>query len=326
MGEAIPELQQRVDAVRVWRWDIGTMSFQYQIGVVTDVGKVRTINEDCFSVDPEAGLFLVADGVGGHNAGDVASTMAIEIITNHVHDEKKPLMGTYREEFAPATNRTMSAIRLANATIHEAGQRHAAHQGMATTIASVCIMGQVMALASVGDSRIYRMRGQCLERLTVDHSLLAEHIEDGLVMAEDGAGLAYQHALTRALGAEETIQVDVDETVVLTRDWILLCTDGLTNMVEEDEMARIILGLEDDPQQACEALVETANNRGGTDNITVVLIHCEPGTRWGSLVEKALWSIMSGVRKVSRRLAGLSRGAKARAQSRSGKAQGETGV
>jgi serine/threonine protein phosphatase PrpC len=295
-----------VDAVRASRWDAGTMSFQYTIGAVTDVGKVRTINEDCFSIDPDGGLFLVADGVGGHHAGDVASTMAIEIITNHVHDEKKPLMGTYSEEFTPATNRTMSGIRLANSAIYGAGHKHAAHQGMATTIAVVRFMGNVMALASVGDSRIYRMRGRSLQCLTVDHSLMAEQVQHGFVTGEEMAGSAYQHALTRALGAEETIQIDVDEAVVLDGDWILLCTDGLTTMVEEDDIARVILGSADDPQKACEALVETANNRGGTDNITVVLIHCKKGNRWSSLVEKAVWSIMNGVRKVYRSMPGLS--------------------
>jgi serine/threonine protein phosphatase PrpC len=276
------------------------MSFHLTIGAVTDVGKVRTINEDCWSIDQDAGLFIVADGVGGQNAGDIASTMAIEIITHHVHDDKEPLTGEYREELSQATNRMLSGIRLANGAIYEAGQANPEQRGMATTVSSAYINGDVMALASVGDSRIYRIRGECLQPLTVDHSLVAEQLQHGLITGQEAAGSIYKHAITRALGVEETILIDTDEEVLLDRDRILLCTDGLTNMVTEEEIARIILGLEDDPQMACEALVDTANNKGGRDNITVILVHCEKGEQRIRRLERAVLAFIGGLRKVSR--------------------------
>jgi protein phosphatase len=200
----------------------------------------------------------------------------------------------------------LHGIRLANAAVYEAGQRHAAHHGMATTLASVYINGDVMSLAHVGDSRIYRLRGACLQRLTVDHSLAEEQRRYGLVT--DVAQLAYKNAITRALGAEERILIDADEGVVLDGDKILLCTDGLTKMVEEEDVVRIILGAEDDPQKACEALVDTANNQGGTDNITVILVQCEKSPRQVGLGAKVVLFILERWRKIYSGLADYFRG------------------
>jgi PPM family protein phosphatase len=272
------------------------MSFHFKVGVVTDVGKRRTNNEDCFAVDQDVGLFMVADGVGGHKAGSVASTMAVEIIKNSIQDHKEPLLGEYNEEFSQHTNRMLHGIRLANSAVYEAGQRHAEHHSMATTLASVYINGDVMALAHVGDSRIYRLRGACLQRLTVDHSLAEEQRLYGLVT--EVAESAYKNAITRALGAEERILIDADEGVVLDGDKILLCTDGLTKMVDEEDVVRIILGAEDDPQEACKALVDTANDQGGTDNITVILVQCEKSPRQVGLCTKVILSILEGWRKI----------------------------
>lgn len=278
------------------RWGCTAMSFHFKIGVLTDVGRRRANNEDCFAVDQDLGLFMVADGVGGQKAGNVASTMVIEIIKNSIHDPKEPCLGEYSEEFSQHTNRMLHSIRLANSAAYEAGQRNAEYRGMATTLASVYVNGDVMALAHVGDSRIYRLRGACLQRLTVDHSLAEEQRRHGLVT--EAAGSAYKNAVTRALGAEERILIDADEEVLLDRDRILLCTDGLTNMVGEEDIVRIILGAEDDPQKACEALVDTANDKGGTDNITVILVQCEKGERQVSLLAKVVLSIIGGWRKI----------------------------
>jgi protein phosphatase len=284
------------------------MSFHFKVGVVTDTGKRRTNNEDCFAVDQDLGLFMVADGVGGHKGGKVASTMAIEIIKNSLDGPKEPLLGEYNEEFAQHTNRMLHGIRLANSAVYEAGQRHTEHHGMATTLASVYINGDVMALAHVGDSRIYRLRGACLQRLTVDHSLAEEQRQHGLVT--EAATSVYKNAITRALGAEELVLIDADEGVVFDGDMILLCTDGLTKMVGEEDVVRIILGAEDDPQQACKALVDTANNQGGTDNITVILVQCEKSPRQVGLYTKAILSILAGWQKLYRRMAKCFRGKK----------------
>jgi len=161
------------------------MGFHLKIGAMTDVGRVRAINEDHFSVEGELGLFMVADGLGGQNAGEVASKMAIDIIRGHVNNNKVPLVGEYEEEFTPETNKVLSGIRLANSAIYDAGQRNSEQRGMGTTISTVRINGDVMALAHVGDSRIYRIREGRLDRLTVDHSLVEEQLKRGIITEEE---------------------------------------------------------------------------------------------------------------------------------------------
>ena len=254
------------------------MGFNFTIGAATDVGQVRTLNEDRFTVDLDLGLFVVADGVGGQNAGEVASNMAIEIISSHVNGaqncEPEQHPEQHKGEFSQQTNQILNGIRMANIAIYEKGLHNSQQRGMATTVSSVRIHGNIMTLAHVGDSRIYRVRGGCLERLTIDHSLLEEQLKHGISFEEANSSI-YKNALLRALGAEETIQIDADEDVLLDRDWLLLCTDGLSNMVDEEEIARVVCSSENDPQGACKKLVELANQNGGKDNITVVLVYCQ---------------------------------------------------
>ena len=275
------------------------MSFHFKIGAMTDVGKVRALNEDNFSVVEDLGLFMVADGLGGQNAGEVASKMAVDNIQSHLNYKENPLVGEYKEEFSKDTNRMLSGISLTNSAIYEAGQRNSEQQGMGTTISSVFINGDVMSLAHVGDSRIYRIRGERLEQLTTDHSLVEEQLRRGLITEAEAAESKHKNVITRALGAEETIEIDADEEVLLDRDKILLCTDGLTDMVEDEEILRMILRNGNDPQKACEELVDVANGKGGIDNITVVLVYCEKGKGEASLLERILLSITGGVRKAS---------------------------
>ena len=280
------------------------MGFHFTIGAATDTGMVRNINEDCFTVDLDLGLFVVADGVGGQNAGEVATNMAIEIIKRHIV-EHDALNEPYHDEFSHETNKMLNGIRMANSAIYESGQQNIEQRGMATTISSVHVNGDVMALAHVGDSRIYRIRGDCLEQLTKDHTLIEEQLKYGIISIEEAKNSAYKNALLKALGAEETIQIDADEDVLLDHDWLLLCTDGLSNMIEEDEITRIIRSSESNPQRACEKLVEVANRNGGTDNITVVLVHCmktkQGFWQWG----KALFLIPARVKMFRAKLARL---------------------
>ena len=273
-----------------------TTQFRFRLGTATDVGKVRILNEDYFTVDPDVGLFIVADGVGGQNAGEVASQMAVEIGQNYVMSPQVPVTSVYSDVLPPAANRMVSGIQFANAKIYEASQRRLDQLGMATTIASVYIHGHIMALAHVGDSRIYRMRGEDLQCLTVDHSLIAAQLQHGLITELEVAASTYKHVITRALGAQETVCIDANEDVVLDHDRILLCTDGLTNMVKEENIAQIILDSKNDPQKACEALVNRANANGGRDNITVILIHCEKGQRHLNWLLPAAGSFLAGMR------------------------------
>jgi serine/threonine protein phosphatase PrpC len=303
--------------------DFETMGFHFKIGTMTDVGKVRAINEDYFTAVRDLGLFIVADGLGGQNAGEVASKMAIEIVRSHLNNNEGPLVGSYQEEFSHDTNRMLSGIRLANSAIYEAGQKNPEHQGMGTTISSIRIKGDVMGLAHVGDSRIYRIRGGRLERLTVDHSLVEEQLKRGLITEEQAAQSKHRNVITRALGVEETIAVDGDEIVLFDRDNILLCTDGLTDMVGEEDIERIITRNGDDPQRACEELVNTANDRGGVDNITVILVHCLKDEGRAGLLERAFLSIIAGLRKAYGRIPGFLGGEKGEARPNSAGAKGE---
>ena len=277
------------------------MGFNFTIGAATDVGKVRSINEDCFTVDLDLGLFVVADGVGGENAGEVASNMAVQIVTKHINGGHKNEHDLLKEEFSLETNQILCGIHRANSAIYEKGQENSQQRGMATTISSIRIHGNVMTLAHVGDSRIYRVRAGYLERLTMDHSLLEEQLKQGISFEEANKSI-YKNALLRALGAEETIQIDADEDVLMDRDCLLLCTDGLSNMVDEEEIARVICNSTNDPQSACTQLVELANRNGGKDNITVILIHCKKtGGRLGQLIY-VLGSIPRGVLNIAKKL------------------------
>jgi serine/threonine protein phosphatase PrpC len=302
------------------------MGFHFKIGAMTDVGKVRAINEDHFSVEQDLGLFMVADGLGGQNAGEVASKMAIEIVKGHLDSNKGPLVGEYKEEFSRDTNRMLSGIRLANSAIYESGQNNSEQQGMGTTISSVHITGDVLSLAHVGDSRIYRIRGDRVERLTADHSLVQEELKLGLITEEEAAQSKHKNVITRALGAEEAIVIDADEQVLFDRDKILLCTDGLTDMVGEENIEGIILRNGDDPQKACEELVDTANEKGGIDNITVILVHCERDERRVGLLERTFLSIIGGLKKASGRIRGFFRGGRGEKHSSSGGTEGEAAL
>ncbi len=283
------------------------MGFHFKIGTMTDVGKIRAINEDHFFAGENMGLFMVADGLGGQNAGEIASKMAIEIIKSHLNNKRDLLLADYNEDFSQDTNRMLSGIRLANSAIYEAGQRNSEQRGMGTTISSLCINGNMMSLAHVGDSRIYRIRGGRLEQLTTDHSLVQEQLKRGFITEEEAAESNYKNVITRALGAEETILIDADEEVLFDRDKILLCTDGLTDMVSEEDIVRIILRCGDDPQMACKKLVDSANEKGGIDNITVILLYCEKDEGEAGLLERAFLSITGGVRKACCRIPGFLR-------------------
>ncbi len=299
------------------------MGFHFNIGAMTDVGKVRAINEDNFTARENLGLFMVADGLGGQNAGEVASKMAIETIESHLNDEKNPLVGEYKEEFSRDTNRMLSGIRLTNSAIYEAGQRNSKQLGMGTTISSVFINGDVMSLAHVGDSRIYRIRGERLERLTTDHSVVEEQLKRGVITEVEAAESKYKNVITRALGAEETIEIDADEEVLLDRDKILLCTDGLTDMVGDEEILRMIIRNGDDPQKACEELVDVANVKGGMDNITAILLYCERDEQKTDLLERIFLSVSGGLRKASDAIQEFYKRKGGEASSNSGGAKGK---
>lgn len=246
----------------------------WDVAACTDKGVVRLTNEDNFRIAPERNLFVLSDGMGGAANGEVASALAVEAVsaaTQENGSSAAPGNSVPLSEFSAHTNNLVRAIESANRQIHEYALRDAASRGMGATIVAVQIAGSRLALAHVGDSRAYLLRAGALEQLTADHSLVAEQVRHGLMTHQQAAASELQSVLTRALGMEENVEVDANEIELLPRDSVLLCSDGLTRMVPESEMAGI-LEEAPDARMAAERLVQRANECGGHDNVTVIVI------------------------------------------------------
>jgi serine/threonine protein phosphatase PrpC len=242
---------------------------------ITDVGRKRKNNEDNFYYDSEYGFFIVADGMGGHLAGEVASKMAVEIIgenlKNYIQGDKNQCMlCPYDEDLSPISNHMISATKLANQVIYESSTSKAELVGMGTTVVAAVLWDRYWSFANVGDSRIYLVRNGDLIQVSEDHSLVAEQVRRGLLTEEQAQKSSIKNILTRALGTDLDVEVFTDEMPALDGDIVLLCSDGLTNMVEESQILSTILENEELPEQLCDSLVQQANNNGGLDNITVI--------------------------------------------------------
>jgi serine/threonine protein phosphatase PrpC len=245
------------------------------VGAKTDVGLKRSHNEDNLCVDPGLGLYIVCDGMGGSNAGEVASRLAVETIQKHFREARDnadlPLIGDYDRQFSAKTNRLASSIRLANQVIRRGAKDQTGHEGMGTTVVAVALNGPILSIAHVGDSRIYLARGEEITPLTADHSLVAEQVRRGMMTEEEAERSPQKNIITRALGVDETVDVELDEISLMHGDGILLCSDGLTRGVKPAEILAAIRR-EKEPQAASDRLVELANAAGGLDNTTVVLV------------------------------------------------------
>ncbi len=249
-------------------------------GAATDVGRVRDCNEDAYGLCVERGVFVVCDGMGGAASGEVASRMAVDAIVGHLsqpsREQPAGCAPATEKGYLPQTRRLADAVRVANERIHSEARKEARHAGMGTTVVALCIRQDVASVAHVGDSRAYLCHGGRLEALTRDHSLVEEEVRAGLLTRETSLQSERQNVLLRALGHDLEIDVDVNEVPVQPGDYLLLCTDGLTRMVSEDEMRRAITELRD-PQRICDHLVGGANRNGGPDNITVIVVRAAGG-------------------------------------------------
>jgi protein phosphatase len=235
-----------------------------EIGAKTDIGTVRTNNEDTYAVNEDIGLFIVADGMGGHNAGEVASKMASEIISRN--------MRQYIENKSNLTKNLSGSIELANEAIYEASRKYTQNQGMGTTVAALLEKEDSHIIGWVGDSRIYLVRHNTIQQISSDHSLVQEQVNKGLISQEDAKKSEYKNVLTRALGTNSTVQVDVAEIPAFDNDYLILCSDGLTGVVGEDQILKTIQEIKDS-QQICDKLIETAKENGSRDNITVLVAY-----------------------------------------------------
>jgi PPM family protein phosphatase len=249
--------------------------FRIEVAGETNVGRKRNHNEDNFGIMVEYGLFLVADGMGGHASGEVASKMAIDAMQDFFAQTQDDPERTWPYKMDRSKgyeeNRLITGIKLANLRIYETAQREARKRGMGTTFVGIFTANDGVYVAHVGDSRVYRFRDNKLEMLTEDHSLLNDYIKMKRLTAEEIANFPHKNVIVRALGMKDTVKVDTRFEVPQLNDLYLLCSDGLSGPVTDPEMAQI-LGEHSDIQVATSKLIERANENGGPDNVTCVLV------------------------------------------------------
>lgn len=279
---------------------------QIEVGAQTDQGRVRTNNEDAYRIDNELHLYVLSDGMGGAAHGEVASEMAVETVVKHCveaeNNRAAPLFVEPRPDLSEQTNRLASAVTMANRKIFDSASANTERHGMGATVVAARVEGQRLSLVHVGDSRAYLLRGGTLEQLTADHSLVAEHVRRGVMTPQEAETSSLQSVLVRSLGAEQQVEPDSDEQMLLENDTLLLCSDGLTRMVTEPEIASTLMTVEL-AQAAADRLVELANDYGGEDNITVIVLRARSGG--GGLLSKLRqWSSGRGKQSENNSLLG----------------------
>jgi PPM family protein phosphatase len=237
--------------------------------VRTDIGNVRENNEDCAFADPELGLFIVADGVGGQLGGEVASSIATEIITSVLKAEL-----SNRDRFREPADLIREAIRTAHEAIWARAGENPAWRGMATTVVVALRQGERLHIAHLGDSRAYLVQGHAMRQLTDDHSVVAEMAKAGVVVpAISARRQRLSHLITRCLGSPDSAEPELQWVDWERGNFLLLCSDGLTDMVDDEEIEAVIVSGGASLEATCERLIEIAKAHGGKDNITVILAH-----------------------------------------------------
>jgi serine/threonine protein phosphatase PrpC len=256
-----------------------TLESAVDVGVRSDVGLVRENNEDNILVAPEMNLFILSDGMGGLAAGEVASRLTVDSILAHCReadaDPSLDFVGTQIAGVTEISNRLASAIRLANLNVFHASRDNATHNGMGSTVVAARFVNRRMSVAHVGDSRAYGLRGNRLEQLTQDHSFVAEQVRLGRMSEHEAAIGNLQNVLSRAVGVDPEVEVDVTEELFLDGDTLLLCSDGLTRELSDNQIA-VVLRENKDAQGAADQLVNLANQAGGRDNVSVIVIRQVP--------------------------------------------------
>jgi serine/threonine protein phosphatase PrpC len=244
---------------------------------ISDTGRVRTHNEDNLLANDQEALYLVADGMGGLSKGDVASRIAVETIEDFVrHSRVEDITWPIKpqDEYSVEENRLLAAISLANWNIFSEFQKDEHNMGMGTTLVGLLLDGKDrMVLANVGDSRIYLIRDHTIEQLTDDHSLVMEEVRRGNMTSEEARNHPQKHVINRALGITDSIQVDISTRVCQPEDLYMLCSDGLSDMLPDEEILSVVeSNMGKSLKDLGERLVAAASNQGGRDNITVVLV------------------------------------------------------
>ncbi len=251
------------------------MNSSIEIVSRTDAGKVRSHNEDFVLHDHDTGVVLLADGMGGYNAGEVASGMAARIIVEGLSHTWRGLMANKRavaNSRAVVSGAIQEQVERANWAIYEKAQGDPQCAGMGTTLLVGLLYDNQITVGHIGDSRLYRLRGKSLEQVTKDHSLLQEQVDSGVISKEDARKSRNKNLLTRALGIDPKVDADVHSYATEPGDVYLLCSDGLNDMVDDEEIRLTLITLQSNLALAAEQLVLSANDNGGRDNVSVVLV------------------------------------------------------
>ncbi len=252
-----------------------TMNSAVEIVSRTDPGRVRSHNEDFVAQEPETGVVLLADGMGGYNAGEVASGMAARIVVEGLSHTWRGLTCNNRvvpESAGVAGKSIQKQVERANSAIFEKAQSEPQCEGMGTTLVVGLFYDNQLTVGHIGDSRMYRLRGESFEQITKDHSFLQEQVDSGVISKEDARKSRNKNLLTRALGIDPTVEAEINSFDVLPGDVFLLCSDGLNDMVDDEEVRLTLLTLQSNLALAGDQLVLAANDNGGRDNISVVLV------------------------------------------------------
>jgi protein phosphatase len=243
-----------------------------EIAARTDKGKVRKHNEDRYYTHAPSGLIVVADGMGGHNAGEVASRMAVDVFRAWIESPDARPQLSLRSDEPEAFSVLRHLLGQANRQIYDAARHNRAHTGMGTTLIAGWVQKNTLYFAHVGDSRLYRFRAGRLRQLTVDHSLVQELVSAGTLTLHAAQSDPRRYVVRRSVGIAPVVEVDLGQASLQSGDILLACTDGLHDMVEHDTITALLADNAEEPQAACDALVEQALDNGGSDNLTVVLV------------------------------------------------------
>lgn len=253
---------------------VATHPLRIEVAGQTDVGRKRTHNEDNFAIMPEFGLYVVADGMGGHASGEIASGMAVETLREFFDatgaDPERTWPYKMDRSRGYEENRLITGIKLCNLRIYEAAQRNPRQRGMGTTLVSLFAVEDGIYVAHVGDSRVYRVRDGQMDQLTEDHSLLNDYKKMKRLSEEEERNFPHKNVIVRALGMKDTVKVDTRLEEPRAGDMMLLCTDGLCGPVSDEEILEIIKSNQDLPATVSQ-LIASANASGGPDNITCVI-------------------------------------------------------
>ena len=253
------------------------LNVDLQFAAKTHPGMVRHHNEDSITTVPECGLAILADGMGGYNAGEVASGMATAVLRN---DLLSDLNEWYRELTRRGTTKLHTLLQArvtgANTAIFQSSQSQSQYAGMGTTLAMALFRDSMLTTAHIGDSRIYRLRGEVYEQITRDHSLLQDQIDAGMVTPEQAKLSMNKNLVTRALGVDPEVEAEIHDFETQAGDIYLLCSDGLSDMVPDEEVGETLQMLGSNLELAASTLIQQANDYGGRDNVSVILIKVQP--------------------------------------------------